>query len=79
MSLSDFETLTAKRIGALVKAEEVIQKAIEQLPEDWDALFLGYHDDAGRAHPGAFEQPAGEPIEAAWFPYLNLLKHFLTI
>ncbi|CAK9036852.1 unnamed protein product [Durusdinium trenchii] len=56
-------------IAALVpKAEEVIQKAIEQLPEDWDALFLGYHDDAGRAHPGAFEQPAGEPIEVSVRP-----------
>ena len=37
------------------RVEEVVAKAISNLPEDWDALFLGYHDDAGRAHHSAYE------------------------
>ena len=36
----------------LPNAEEVVAKTIATLPSDWDALFLGYHDDAGRPHPG---------------------------
>ena len=32
-------------------AEEVVARAVQALPEDWDALFLGYHDDLGRPHP----------------------------
>ncbi|CAE7200459.1 unnamed protein product [Symbiodinium sp. CCMP2592] len=38
------------------RVEEVVAKAIENLPEDWDALFLGYHDDAGKPHDSAYGQ-----------------------
>ena len=39
-------------LAMLPNAEEVVAKTIATLPSDWDALFLGYHDDAGRPHPG---------------------------
>lgn len=43
-------------------AEEVVARAVKSLPEDWDALFLGYHDDAGRPHP-AISREADAEIE----------------
>ena len=39
-------------LAMLPNAEDVVAKTIATLPSDWDALFLGYHDDAGRPHPG---------------------------
>ena len=41
------------------RVEEVVAKAIKNLPEDWDALFLGYHDDAGKAHDSAYNGEDG--------------------
>ena len=43
-------------VAMVPRVEKVVARAISNLPEDWDALFLGYHDDAGRAHPSAYEQ-----------------------
>ena len=52
-------------IAAMVpRVEEVVSKAVASLPEDWDALFLGYHDDAGRAHPSAYEAAVEDVVEA---------------
>ena len=55
-----------QRDHAAKQVEKVVAKAISDLPEDWDALFLGYHDDAGRAHASAYEDPVGmeEVVEA---------------
>jgi len=41
------------------RAEEVIAKILEELPDDWDALFLGFHDSIGGAHPAALEREGG--------------------
>jgi hypothetical protein len=48
-------------------AEEVVARAVKALPEDWDALFLGYHDDAGRPHP-AISREADAEIEVGGGP-----------
>ena len=48
-------------------AEEVVARAVRALPEDWDALFLGYHDDAGRPHP-AISREADAEIEVGGGP-----------
>ena len=42
-------------------------RAVKALPEDWDALFLGYHDDAGRPHP-AISREADAEIEVGGGP-----------
>lgn len=48
-------------------AEEVVARAVKALPEDWDALFLGYHDDAGRPHP-TISREADAEIEVGGGP-----------
>jgi len=35
------------------RADAAITKIIEDLPPDWNAVFLGYHDGNGKPHPSA--------------------------
>ncbi|CAJ1455560.1 unnamed protein product, partial [Effrenium voratum] len=46
--------------AAVPRAEEVVARMIGTLPADWDALFLGFHDDAGRAHEAAYDHAGAE-------------------
>jgi len=50
--------------AAAPRAEEAILQVLRRLPRDWDALFLGYHDNEGAAHPSALEvHEQGEEAE----------------
>lgn len=36
--------------GAMPRADRVIADVLRKLPDDWDAVFLGYHDNMGAVH-----------------------------
>jgi len=38
--------------------DKVISRLLRRLPEDWEAVYLGYHDDDGKPHPQG--QKAGD-------------------
>lgn len=33
------------------QVDRAISRILEQLPDDWEAVYLGYHDDDGKPHP----------------------------
>eukprot|EP00929_Paragymnodinium_shiwhaense_P097875 TRINITY_DN59462_c0_g1_i1.p1 TRINITY_DN59462_c0_g1~~TRINITY_DN59462_c0_g1_i1.p1 ORF type:complete len:417 (+),score=86.67 TRINITY_DN59462_c0_g1_i1:119-1369(+) len=54
--------------AALPGAHEAIQRMVASLPSDWDALFLGYHDNGSSPHPVAVVANSGsshEPLSSA--------------
>eukprot|EP00930_Biecheleria_cincta_P097044 TRINITY_DN88789_c0_g1_i1.p1 TRINITY_DN88789_c0_g1~~TRINITY_DN88789_c0_g1_i1.p1 ORF type:complete len:459 (-),score=74.67 TRINITY_DN88789_c0_g1_i1:25-1401(-) len=62
---ADWGLILEDDIAAVVpRADEVIAKIIEGLPADWNAVFLGYHDDDGRPHPAAREAQAASSVLA---------------
>ncbi|CAJ1440700.1 unnamed protein product, partial [Effrenium voratum] len=51
-------------VNAVVpRADLAIAKLLSQLPDDWDAVCLGYHDPRGRVHPAAAETEADVEVE----------------
>lgn len=48
-------------VEAVPRAHEVINKLVAQLPSDWDAVFLGYHDDHGSIHTNSKSDDASGP------------------
>ncbi|CAJ1424726.1 unnamed protein product, partial [Effrenium voratum] len=54
----------ADDVNAVVpRADLAIAKLLSQLPDDWDAVCLGYHDPRGRVHPAAAETEADVEVE----------------
>eukprot|EP00438_Fugacium_kawagutii_P012619 Skav205516 [mRNA] locus=scaffold231:291874:296493:- [translate_table: standard] len=54
-------------LATIPDAEKVVAKTIAALPDDWQALFLGYHDDDGRPHPAIVGESKLEEIEVDAF------------
>jgi len=53
---------------AVPEADRAIARILERLPEDWAAVYLGYHHDDGRPHPGGLRagqapEPAAEAVD----------------
>ncbi|CAE7446646.1 SLC47A2 [Symbiodinium natans] len=54
-------------VNAVVpRVDLAISKLLKELPEDWDAVCLAYHDPRGRVHPLAVdENPVDESFDGA--------------
>ncbi|CAE8634435.1 unnamed protein product [Polarella glacialis] len=62
-------------MGVTPNADEVVAEVIKGLPEDWDALFLGYHDGAGRLHsPMLLDEDSGAAADAIDLPPVKHLR-----
>lgn len=58
------------------RVEEAMLQVLRRLPPDWDAVFLGYHDNDGKPHSSAMQETADgerEELEDADVPNVRLL------
>lgn len=62
-------------VAAVPRADEAILQVLRGLPRDWDAVFLGYHDSLGAAHPSALDQAQelGEELPCVEVPPVRVL------
>lgn len=61
---ADWGLVLEDDVNALVpRVDLAIANLLSELPDDWDAVCLGYHDPQGRVHPAAL---SNEPLETSF-------------